>query len=93
MTIGLLEIDLLIPGASSLKDKRRVVKSLKERLRNRYNCSVAETEFQDIWGRARVAVCVVSDSSRHVNEQLSEIVRFASMHKDAAMADYRIEML
>lgn len=93
MTIGLLEIDLQIPGARSLKDKRRVVKSLKERMRARYNCSVAETEFHDTWGRARLAVCVLSTESRHANEQLNEIVRFASMHRDAVMADYRIELL
>lgn len=93
MTIGVLQIDLLIPGARSLKDKRRVVKSLKERMRNRFNCSVAETEFQDIWGRARLTVAVVSEGSRHANEQLNEIARFASMDRDAQMADYHIEML
>lgn len=93
MTIGVLQIDLLIPGARSLKDKRRVVKSLKERMRNRFNCSVAETDFQDIWGRARLTAAVVSESSRHANEQLNEIARFASMDRDAQMADYHIEMI
>ena len=93
MTIGLLELDFLIPGAMSLKDKRRVLKSLKTRLRNRFNCSVAETEHQDLHRRARLAVCVVSESSRHANEQLNEIARYAGNDPDAAMTDYRIEML
>jgi len=93
VTIGVLHIDLMIPGARSLKDKRRVLKSLKERLRNRFNCSVAETEYQDLWGRARLSAAVVSAESRHANEQLNEIVRYVSLDRAAVMADYRIEML
>ncbi|MDQ1257901.1 MAG: uncharacterized protein QG656_2509 [Candidatus Hydrogenedentes bacterium] len=93
MTIGLLQIDFLIPGARSLKDKRRVLKSLKQVMHNRFNCSVAEVEFKEKWGRARLAVCVVSDDSRFVNEQLNEIARFASMRGDAELLDYSIEMM
>ncbi|MBP8129158.1 MAG: DUF503 domain-containing protein [Candidatus Hydrogenedentes bacterium] len=93
MTIGVLHIDLLIPGARSLKDKRRVIKSLKERLRHRFNCSIAETDFHDLWGRARLTAVVVSAEGRHANEQLNEIVRYASLDHAAVMADYRIEML
>ena len=93
MTIGVLQMDLLVPGARSLKDKRRVIKSLKQLLHNRYNCSVAEIDFQDMWGRARLAVCVVSGESRHANEELNEIVRFASTKQGAELLDYRIEML
>ncbi|MCC6145015.1 MAG: DUF503 domain-containing protein [Candidatus Hydrogenedentes bacterium] len=93
MTIGLLEIDLLIPGAHSLKEKRRVIKSLKERMRGRFNCSVAEVAYQDVWTRARLAVCVVSESSRHANDQLNSIAQYAANDAGAAMVDYRIELL
>ena len=93
MTIGTLQLDLLIPGAQSLKDKRRVIKSLKERLHNRFNCSVAEIEFQDTWQRSRFAVCVVSNDVRHVNSELSSIVTYVSTSSGAELADYRIEML
>lgn len=93
MTIGLLQLDLLVPGSRSLKDKRRVIKSLKDLLHNRFNCSVAEVDYKDLWNRARLAVCVVSDDSRHVNSQLDEIVRFASTRPGAELADYRIEMM
>jgi len=93
VAIGVLYIDLLVPGARSLKDKRRVVKSLKERLRSRFNCSVAETEHQDRWGRAALTVCVVSNDGRHANTQLNEIARFASTHNGAELASYEIEML
>lgn len=93
MTIGVLQINLLIPGSRSLKDKRRVIKSLKQLLHNRYNCSVAEIDEKDRWGRSRLAVCVVGDDSRFVNAQLNEIVRFASSKNGAELLDYEIEML
>ena len=93
VTIGVLQMDFLVPGARSLKDKRRVVSSLKKLLHNRYNCSVAETEFKDRWGRARLTACVVGDDSRFVNTQLNEIARFAGSKGEAELIDYGIEML
>lgn len=93
MTIGLLQIDLLLPEARSLKDKRRVIKSLKDRLHNRFNCSVAETGQQDAWQRATLAVCIVGGESGHVNSQLSHVVTFVETSCPAILADYRIEML
>ncbi len=93
MTIGSLQLDLLIRDAQSLKDKRRVVKSLKDRLHKRFNCSVAETEFQDVWQRSRIAVCIVGNDVRHVNSQLSGVVAFVAANSAAELADYRIEML
>lgn len=68
------------------------MKSLKDRIRSRYNCSVAEVDFQDQWQRARLAVCVVSDDGGHVTAQLNEIARFASGHHLAEVLDYSIEM-
>ncbi len=93
MTIGLLQLDFLIHGARSLKDKRRVIKGLKQRMRSKYNCSVAETEHQDLWQRAQLAVCVVSGDSVHANTQLNEIARFAGMQHEAELVHYNIEML
>lgn len=93
MTVGLLHIDLLIPEARSLKDKRRVVKSLKAQIRNRYNCSVAETDYHDLWQRARICIAVVSNESRHANTQLNEILRFTESRLGANVADCQIEML
>jgi uncharacterized protein YlxP (DUF503 family) len=93
VVIGVLEMDFLIPGARSLKEKRRVVKSLKDQLRSRFNCSVAETEYQDLWMRTRLAVCVVSNESQHTNTQLNEIARFSANKPGAELVDYTIEML
>ncbi len=92
MTIGLLQLHFLIPGARSLKDRRRALSSVKTLLGNRYNCSVAEVGDKEKWGRAQLAVCVVSDSSSHVNDQLNEIARFASNHHAAQLVDYEMEL-
>lgn len=93
MTIGVLNMDFLLPGARSLKDKRRAIKGLKDSMRARFNCSVAETDHHDLWQRARITVCVVSNESRHANTQLNEIVRAAENRAGAVLADYGIEML
>lgn len=92
MPIGVLHLDLLVPGARSLKDKR-VIKGLKEQLRNRFNCSVAETDHLELWARARITVCVVSNETRHANTQLNEIARFSANRRGAELLDYQIEML
>ena len=93
MTIGVLHLDLLIPGARSLKEKRRVLKSLKGRLRARFNCSVAETAWHDAWQRARITVYVVSHEARHANEQVNEIAAWVERNAEAELADYQVEML
>ncbi|HET9440738.1 MAG TPA: DUF503 domain-containing protein [Longimicrobiales bacterium] len=60
MVIGVITWELEIFGAQSLKEKRSVVKSLKDRLHDRFNVSVAETAHQDLWQRAELTACVVA---------------------------------
>jgi hypothetical protein len=71
MIIGVVSWELEIHGAQSLKEKRSVVRSLRDRLRKRHNLSVAETAYQDLWQRAELTVCVVA-SARTVAEQTLE---------------------
>lgn len=91
MTIGLLQLELLIPGSRSLKDKRKAMSSLKSRLKSRFNCSVAETAFKEKWARSELCVCVVSDEHSHVEEQLNSIGRFAEQHPSTELTGFRIE--
>jgi uncharacterized protein len=93
VTIGLLQAELMLPEANSLQDKRRVIKSLKDRLHNKFNCSVAETEYQDMWRRCRLAVCIVGCEGRHVNSQLDGVVSFIETSCPVLLTDYRIELL
>jgi hypothetical protein len=64
MVVGIIGWELEMVGCQSLKEKRSVLKSLKDRLRNRYNVSVAETGYQDLWQRAELAACVISSARR-----------------------------
>ena len=74
MFVGIVRIDLHIPAAGSLKDKRAVVRSLKERIRNRTRASVAEVDHQDLWQRAALGVAIVSGERRQIAE-LMQVVR------------------
>jgi uncharacterized protein len=91
--VGLMRLDCAIPGSRSLKEKRRAMNSLKERLRSRFNCSVAEVDWKEQWNRARLAVSVVADDSGHLDEQLDEIGRFASTHHLVEVMDMSREHL
>ena len=67
--------DLSLAECRSLKDKRRVVKSLKDRLRKRFNVSVAETAYQDAWSRAELSVALVGSDGRYAESVLSKVDR------------------
>lgn len=75
MVIGVIGWDLEIYGSQSLKEKRRVVRSLKDRLHDKYNLSVAETANQDLWQRAELTACVVSNDRRHAESVLDRADR------------------
>jgi uncharacterized protein YlxP (DUF503 family) len=71
MHVLLIELSLQIPNAHSLKDKRRQIKSLKDRLRNRFNASVAEIDALDKWQQAVMGVCIISNDKRYLEKQYS----------------------
>ncbi len=73
MFVGIVRIELHIPAATSLKDKRSVVRGLKDRIRQRAQAAVAEVEHQDLWQRATLGVAVVSGESRQVDELLQTV--------------------
>jgi uncharacterized protein YlxP (DUF503 family) len=73
MPIGLLTLEIHILDAQSLKDKRQVLRSLKDRLRAHYNVSVAELEHQDTWQRSRVGVVTISGDQAYLEKSLAEI--------------------
>lgn len=71
MVIGVIGWELEVFGCQSLKEKRRVIKSLKDRLHGRHNISVAETGHQELWQRAELTGCVVGSDRRQVETVLS----------------------
>lgn len=78
MTVGVIVWELEVLGSQSLKDKRRVVKSLKERLQARFKVSAAETAHQDLWQRAEIAACVVSGDHAHAAEVVDAMDRLVT---------------
>jgi len=76
LVVGVISWQLSIPGCRSLKEKRMVVKSLKDRVRNRFNVSVAETDHQDVWTRAELTVAVVAGGRRQADSVLDRVDQF-----------------
>lgn len=76
MIVGLLTITIRLHGLNSLKDKRRIIKSLIGRLRSRFNVSVSEVDRHDSRQQAVIAIATVSGDNRFVNQQLDSIIAF-----------------
>jgi uncharacterized protein len=93
VVIGLLTLELHFPGARSLKDKRQVLRSLEQRIRNRFNVSIAEVEHQDLWQRARLAVVSVNTDHSHLESTLASVASEAGNARDALLVDSHTEIL
>jgi uncharacterized protein len=93
VVIGLLTLDLHFPGARSLKDKRQALRSLEQRIRNRFNVSIAEVEHQDLWQRARLAVVSVNTDHTHLESTLESVAGEASVARDVLLVDSQVEIL
>jgi uncharacterized protein YlxP (DUF503 family) len=93
LIIGAVEIDLNLPGINSLKEKRRRVKSLLARLRNKFNISIAEVEFNDVYRRARLGVSVVSNDRKIIDQTIAKVVSIIDREPEMVLIDYRVEIL
>ena len=91
MVVGVLRLTLYIPGASSLKDKRQVLRKVTDRLRSRFNVSIAEVGDNDIWQRAVIGICAVSNDHSFVNEVLDKCVRDAGQIAEIINREMEIE--
>lgn len=92
MVVTVISWDLSIPGCASLKEKRAVIKSLKSRLRNKFNVSVAETAFQESWDRARITVALVATDRRFADAQSEQFDRFVEGAGRAVITGTQREM-
>ncbi len=90
MIVGTIEIRLNLYEARSLKDKRRILASLKDRLRNRFNVSVAEVDSNDMIQSAVLGVAHVANNSRYVDSTLSKLVDHVRIFPAVTLVDYSI---
>ena len=93
MIIGTLDIELEIAYASSLKDKRRVLNRMKDRVRAKFNVSIAETEGHEIWNSARVGVAIICNEQKYANRVLSKVVDLVEEIRDCELTDYSMEFV
>jgi len=85
--VGLITWELHLDACRSLKDKRHVLKGLKDRLHNRFNVSAAETDHHDLWQRAELTACVVSTDKTHAEQVLREADRLVDGAAGARIVD------
>lgn len=93
MIVGLCTVELYIPDGHSLKDKRQVLLSLKDRLRDRFNVSVAEVGDQELWQKAVLGIACVSNEGAYVNQVLDQAVNLIRSVPSIELVQFRIEML
>lgn len=86
MFVGVGQVELYIPESGSLKSKRFVLKSIKTRLRNKFNVSVAEIENNDKWQRCSLGLAVVSNDKKLIDSTLNQVINFIER-------DFRVEVL
>jgi uncharacterized protein YlxP (DUF503 family) len=93
MVIGCLQAKISIPDANSLKDKRMVLRSLKDRMLNKMNVSVAEVDYQDTWKSSRLAVVTVAAEKHIVETRISEVSEFIRSNPEIVLLDVLVEMI
>ncbi len=93
MVVGLVRLEIHLPYAQSLKDKRQVVRKLKERLRARFNVAVAELDHQELWQRATVGVVSISNDNSHLARVLETVAHESEKILKGDLVDSQIEYL
>ncbi len=90
--VGLLSVDLHFPAARSLKDKRAVLRSVKDRLR-KLNVSLAEVEYQDLWQRARLDIIAIAATRDGVDQSLETVISEIERHDPDVIVGTKLEWL
>lgn len=93
MPVGLLTLEIHIPDARSLKDKRQVLRSLKDKLRSHFNVAVAELDHQETWQRAQVGVVSLSNDAAHLEQSLREALEESERILGRDLVAHDLEML
>ena len=90
-SVGILTLELRLDDAHSLKDKRQTVKSLKDRLRSKFNVAVSEIDYQDLWQRSLISAVTVSGDHSHAEQVLQLVEREAASLLGPALVGVTVE--
>ncbi|HBM75297.1 MAG TPA: DUF503 domain-containing protein [Clostridiaceae bacterium] len=90
--VGVCSIRLMIQESGSLKEKRHTLKSIIERLKSRFNVSVAETGLNDKWQSAEIGVAFVSNDRVHIEKTINNVIDFVDNDYRVEVTDYSIDM-
>lgn len=93
MTVGILKVDLALLYSHSLKEKRAILKSLKDRIRRKFNVSIAELEGHDKWQRAVLGVVNIGTDNRIANSALSKVIELIKNTHSVELIDHNVELL
>ena len=93
MIIGVLTLQLHLGEANSLKDKRRILKSLIARIKNRFNVSVSEVGQQDLWQCSTLGISMVSCEQAHVHKVLAAVVNFVEAQGSVLITNFQTDLL
>jgi uncharacterized protein YlxP (DUF503 family) len=91
MTVGIARLTLFLPTSHSLKEKRVVLRRVKDRVRQKFNVACAEVEDNDLWQRAIIGVAVLGNERRFVESALDEVIRFVRGEAEVTNAEREIQ--
>lgn len=91
MPVGVLTLEIQIPWAQSLKDKRAILQKIRDRLRSRFNVAVAELDHQDLWQQATIGVAAISGSKPLLEEVLRRVLAESEKVLGDDVCDYSVE--
>jgi hypothetical protein len=91
MTVGIARLTLFLPEAHSLKEKRMVLRRVKDRAQQKFNLSIAEVGENDLWQRAVLGIAIVGNGRRFVESALDEIIRFVRDEAEVSNAEREIQ--
>jgi uncharacterized protein YlxP (DUF503 family) len=93
MHVGILQIELMLSDGNSLKDKRQVLKRLKDRVGNNFNASIAEVGHMDKWRRSILGIAVISNNKKSLTAHLDHIVEFIMGDRRVTILDHSMEII
>lgn len=93
MKIGIARITLYIPCCQSLKEKRAIIRSIKDKIRNRFNVSAAETGSNDKWQKAEMGFSMVSNDGKHIQAEMEKLTRFLKIIQPVTLVDNEFEII